>query len=123
MSARWFGRFAGAACVLVALACGGYDNTPTPPTSTAKLYDVFTIGDVFSPSFVTIAVGDTVRFNFAGGSDAMGHDVTFNATPASHPANIVVTKTGTVSRVFTNRGTFHYNCFVHPGMSGDVMVQ
>jgi plastocyanin len=117
-------RLVGAVGLVLLAACGGgYDNSPTPPTSTNKLYDVFTIGDTFSPSFVTIAVNDTVRFNFAGGSDAMGHDVTFNATPANHPANVNVTKTGTVSRVFTAKGTFHYNCFVHPGMSGDVVVQ
>ncbi len=85
------------------------------------MYDVYTVGDTFSPSFLAVAAGDTVRFNFTGGSDGMGHDVTFNAVGA--PPNINVQKTGTASRVFTVRGTFRYNCFVHPGMSGEVMVQ
>jgi plastocyanin len=52
----------------------------------------------------------------------MGHDVAFKATPGA-PANINVTKTGTASRVFTARGNFHYDCFVHPGMQGDIIVQ
>ena len=109
-----------AACLCAVVGCGS-DSTSTPPAS-AKTYDVFTIGDTFSPSFLTITAGDTVRFNFAAGSDGMGHDVTFNNT-TGHPANINVTKSGTVSRVFTTRGSFHYNCFVHPGMAGDVVVQ
>jgi plastocyanin len=114
-------RLALAACLcLAAAACGGGDTDPVPANN--KLYDVFTIGDAFSPSTLAIAVGDTVRFNFSGGSDGMGHDVTFRATPGA-PANINVTKTGTASRVFANRGTFHYDCFVHPGMQGDIIVQ
>jgi plastocyanin len=109
------------ACLCLVVACGGGGDTePVPATN--KLYDVFTVGDAFSPSFLTIAAGDTVRFNFTGGSDGMGHDVTFNAV-AGAPANVNVQKSGTASRVFRTRGNFHYNCFVHPGMSGDVTVQ
>ena len=39
------------------------------------------------------------------------------------PVTIKVTLSGVIPRVFPTRGTFHYNCFVHPGMSGDVIVQ
>ena len=109
-----------AACLCLAAACGGGDTGPQP--STNKVYDVFTVGDAFSPPSLTIAAGDTVRFNFAGGSDGMGHDVTFKATPGA-PANINVQKSGTASRVFTTRGSFHYDCFVHPGMQGEIVVQ
>jgi plastocyanin len=108
-----------AALLSFAAGCGG-DTSPLPTSS--KLYDVYTIGDAFSPSFLTIAAGDTVRFNFAGGSDGMGHDVSFNAAPGA-PPNINVQKTGTASRVFTTRGSFKYDCFVHPGMKGEVLVQ
>jgi plastocyanin len=113
-------RLALAACLCLAAACGGGDTEPQPTTN--QLYDVFTVGDAFSPSSLMIAVGDTVRFNFTAGSDAMGHDVTFRATPGA-PANINVQKSGTASRVFRTRGSFHYDCFVHPGMQGDVIVQ
>ena len=108
------------AFLCVALGCGS-DSGPSSPT--AKTYDVYTVGNTFSPSFLSIAVGDTVRFNFTPGADNMGHDVTFDATPAGHPASIPVQKTGTTPRAFNTRGSFHYNCFVHPGMQGDVVVQ
>ena len=36
---------------------------------------------------------------------------------------VKVTLNGIFTRVFTTRGTFHYNCFVHPGMNGDIVVQ
>jgi plastocyanin len=83
---------------------------------------VFTVGDAFSPTFLQVAAGDTVRWTFSGGSDGMGHNVRF-ATTAGHPADISIFKTGTQSRVFTTRGVFHYDCDVHPGMFGEVTVQ
>jgi plastocyanin len=115
------------ASVGLAAACGGSDSSPTPPVTppaaTNKAVDVFTVGTSFSPNFVQITAGDTVRFNFAPTSLGEGHDVTFDAK-AGAPANIPVTKLRiVVAKVFTTRGTFHYNCFVHPGMSGDVVVQ
>jgi plastocyanin len=108
--------------LVFAVACGGSDNSPTPPTSTNKSFDVFALSNAFSPSLLQIAPGDTVRFNIVPASNGEGHDVTFDAKPGA-PANIKVTLNGILPRVFTTRGTFHYNCFVHPGMSGDVQVQ
>lgn len=112
------------AAALAAAACGGSDGstTPVPLPTTNKTVDVFTLSSAFSPTSVSLNVGDTVRFNIVVASNGEGHDVTFDAKTGA-PANIPVTKTGTISRVFTTRGTFHYNCFVHPGMSGDVVVQ
>ena len=111
--------------LLVAAACGGSDatTTTTPPVSPNKTFDIFTIGDTFSPSFQTIAVGDTVRWNFAGGSDAMGHNVRFSPVVAGGPADVNVFKTGTASRVFKSKGDFRYVCDVHPGMIGEIVVQ
>jgi plastocyanin len=114
------------ASVVLAAACGGSDGSPTPPATppaaTNKAVDVFTLSTSFSPNFVQIVVGDTVRYNIVPSSNGEGHDVTFDAK-AGAPANIKVTLREVVSRVFSTRGTFHYNCFVHPGMSGDVVVQ
>lgn len=108
-------------CLLFAVACGS-DSTPTPPVSHNKTVDVFTLSTVFSPNFSQIARGDTVRFTIVPSSNGEGHDVTFKAASGA-PASIPVTKNGVFTRVFTTVGTFHYDCFVHPGMSGDVIVQ
>ncbi|HTE47914.1 MAG TPA: plastocyanin/azurin family copper-binding protein [Gemmatimonadaceae bacterium] len=90
---------------------------------TNKTVDVFTLSTAFSPNSIQIARGDTVRFNIVPSSNGEGHDVTFKTAPAGAPANIPVTLNGVLTRVFKTSGTFHYDCFVHPGMSGDVVVQ
>jgi len=109
------------AALVLAAACGS-DSGSTTPTAHNKSVDVFALPSAFSPSFVQIAQGDTIRFNIAPAQNGEGHDVTFDATPGA-PANIKVTLNGVIPRVFSAKGTFHYNCFVHPGMSGDVVVQ
>lgn len=111
------------AAIFVSACGGGKDSTTTPPSSNNKTIDVFTIGDVFSPTFTTIGVGDTVRWNFAGGSDGQGHNVRFTPRTNSSPADINVLKTGTATRVFTAAGTFSYVCDVHPGMNAQIVVQ
>ena len=107
--------------LLYAAACGS-DSSTNPPAGSNKTVDVYTLNTAFSPNVVQISPGDTVRFNIATASNGEGHDVTFDSKPGA-PANINVTLIGIISRVFNTRGTFHYNCFVHPGMSGDVQVQ
>lgn len=107
--------------LLFAVACGS-DSTPTPPASHNVTWDVFALSTVFSPNFSQIARGDTIRFTIVPSSNGEGHDVTFKAT-AGVPANINVTLNGVFTRVFSTAGTFHYDCRVHPGMSGDVVVQ
>jgi plastocyanin len=109
------------ASLSLAAACGGSDS-PTQPATSNKSYDVYALSNAFSPNTLQIAPGDTVRFNIVPASNGEGHDVTFDAK-AGVPANIKVTLTGVFARVFSTRGSFHYNCFVHPGMSGDVVVQ
>jgi plastocyanin len=110
-----------AVALAVAAACG--DSGPTVSTpSTNKTVDIFTIGDIFSPTFATLVVGDTARWNFSGGSDGLGHNVRFNPRIAGAPADINVFKTGTATRVFTTKGTFKYDCDVHPGMQAEISV-
>ena len=110
------------AAALTVAACGGSDKGLVQPAPTNKSVDVFTLNTAFSPTTVQLNLGDTVRYNIVKASNGEGHDVTFDAK-AGAPANIPVTLNATISRVFNTRGTFHYNCFVHPGMSGDVVVQ
>jgi plastocyanin len=106
--------------LLTAACSGGEKAAPTSPGTTtgATTVDVFTPGLVFSPSFLTIGVGSTVRFNITG----VAHDVTFQAVTGA-PASIPVTENQVVSRTFNTKGTFPYDCRTHPGMSGTVTVQ
>src|SRR4051812_19968978 len=105
-----------AAAVIVA-ACG---DSSTEPKVTLE---IITSGDIFSPTFATLKAGEAARFTFAGGSDGQGHNVRFNPRIAGAPDDINVTKTGSVIRVFTTKGTFKYDCDVHPGMKAEVSVE
>lgn len=105
--------------LLFAAACG---SDSTPPSSHNQTWEVVTLSTAFSPNINNIARGDTIRFVIVPSSNGEGHDVTFKATPGA-PPSILATKNGIFTRVFTTGGTFHYDCFVHPGMSGDVVVQ
>jgi plastocyanin len=102
------------------VGCGGSDATSNPTNTGPTPVDVFTPGNIFSPFSATIAVGGTVNFNISGSPD--GHDVTFQAVPGA-PASILKTISATVSRTFNTRGTFPYDCKIHPGMSGQIVVQ
>jgi plastocyanin len=115
-------RVAAVGLVLAAstVACS---TSPDSKTSTNQTVDIFTVGDAFSPVFATVSAGDTVRWNFTGGSDGQGHNVRFTAAGNGAPADINVLKTGTATRIFPTRGTFNYVCDVHPGMNGSVTVQ
>lgn len=99
----------------LAAACGSdLPVTPGGPTPA----DVFTPGNVFSPFSTVVAVGGTVRFNISGDQ----HNVIFSRV-AGAPPDVNVVRNVVVSRTFTTRGTFTYDCTVHPGMSGQVVVQ
>jgi plastocyanin len=103
---------------LAALGCGGSGGTDpgtTPPPGSAP--EVFTPGSVFSPFSLSVAVGDSVRFNISA-----SHNVIFRSV-AGAPANINVVTDAVVVRRFTARGTFPYDCTVHPGMSGEIVVK
>ena len=119
---RVVGRVAAAGLIFVAttVACS---TSPDSKPSTNQTVDVFTVGDAFSPVFATVNAGDTVRWNYTGGSDGQGHNVRFTPAGNGAPTDINVLKTGTATRVFPTRGTFNYVCDVHPGMNGSVTVQ
>jgi len=107
---------------LVALAavaaCGGSDATaPAPNPGGTTTAVVSTPGNTFSPPFLNIAVGSSVRFEIRGNP----HNVIFSTAGA--PANINVVSNADVTRTFGTRGTFPYDCTVHPGMSGEIVVQ
>ena len=71
----------------------------------------------FTPPSVDIASGGTVTWTFG----ALTHNVTFGAQ-AGAPQNIATSVNTDVPRTFGTAGTFGYNCTIHPGMSGTVIV-
>lgn len=109
------------AVALAVVACGGGGDASDPGTAPppAGPVDVFTPGNVFSPFSATIPVGGTVRFNISGAA----HNVKFDRTTAGAPADVPVVNDVVVARTFGTKGTFPYDCTVHPGMSGQVVVR
>lgn len=71
----------------------------------------------FTPPSVDISSGGVVTWTFG----ALTHNVTFVAQ-AGAPPNIATTVNDTEQRTFGTAGTFGYNCTIHPGMSGTVVV-
>jgi plastocyanin len=106
-------------------ACGGdsgygygsgpVDMTPVPPGTVRATPSI-----QFTPGQITVAAGGTVTFDFG----AVAHTVFFDNAPAGAPANISgATANKTVVLTFPTKGTYVYNCHIHPGMSGTVIVQ
>ena len=83
---------------------------------------VNTVGMSFSPSSLTIDIGDTVTWHNTGGS----HNI--NATQSTFPNNPegfgnTVGIAWTFQWIFTIAGTYDYQCDPHaPGMSGVIIV-
>jgi plastocyanin len=71
----------------------------------------------FQPGTVEIAIGGTVTWTF----QALAHNVTFAATTGA-PSNIGNNSNTQVSRTFNTLGTFVYDCTLHGGMTGRVIV-
>lgn len=119
-------RKCAAVAVLALLsACGGGDgsptapdnNTPGTPSPPAANEVIANTSNVFSPSTLTVSRGTTVTFTF----QATQHNVNF-ASVAGAPANIPNTANSGVQRLFATVGTFGYDCTLHAGMSGTVIV-
>jgi plastocyanin len=72
----------------------------------------------FSPVQSDIALGGTIQFVFP----STAHNVIFNpanGVPADIPGEV---SNQTVPRTFGVRGSFVYNCTIHPGMTGTIVV-
>lgn len=75
-------------------------------------------GNSFIPFQVTINVGQRVFFEFP----QEPHNVIF-VPMTGVPADIQETRNVTVGRQFNRAGQFPYDCTLHPGMSGLVVVE
>ena len=97
-------------------ACG--DDEPEDITGENDDAVVSMPGFSFVPFTTEIERGETVTFDFP----AEPHNVIFqNRTGA--PQDIQATTNRSVSRRFDVAGDFPYDCTLHPGMSGQVVVR
>lgn len=123
--------YAAVAALALFAACGGGgggDGSPTapgnnppgaPPAPVTPVANeiIATTANTFNPSTLTVNKGTTVTFTF----QATTHNVNFAAV-AGAPAGISATANAGVQRLFATAGTFGYDCSLHPGMTGTVIV-
>jgi plastocyanin len=100
--------------IAVLAACGKDGSGPVTPVPATVSMPGFS----FTPFTTTINVGGTVTFEFP----AEPHNVIFVKVTGA-PADIQETTNRSVSRTFPVAGSFSYDCMLHPGMSGVVVVR
>jgi plastocyanin len=87
---------------------------PPPPTATVNATPSIT----FDPQTTTVAVGGTVTFSFG----SVAHNVFF-ASQTGAPSDIGTAMNASVGRTFPTAGTYGYDCHIHPGMHGTIVVR
>jgi plastocyanin len=115
---------AGNSSIRASLTSGGTTHSATTNASVTALLTTANVtasgaGTSFSPASVKIATNGTVMWQFPGPN---GHNVTFQNPPAP-VQNIDTRSTGSEGRTFATAGRYQYECTVHPGMSGEVIVR
>jgi plastocyanin len=102
---------------------GGYGGTNPMPTSGPVVTSATvaaTPAIQFTPATVNLAVGGTVEFDFG----TVAHNVYFDNDPSGAPENITTPSFNTrVVTTFPAKGRYVYNCHIHPGMTGVIVVQ
>jgi plastocyanin len=125
---------AAVAVVLVAAGCGGGSSSSSSSTSTpapASTSGGGTSGPVtkvsmhniqFNPKSVTVQKGATVEWV---NDDSVNHDVTKDTGPGPQFSSGSGNLTGgdTYKVTFNTPGTIKYECTVHPGMTGTIVVK
>ena len=126
---------------LILAACGGSSSTTGAATSTATTAAATattasaspTVGGTqasvrmtgsigsfgFSPASITIKVGTAVVWTNSTGAP---HTSSSDAGSAVTWDSGLINPGGTFSFTFTQVGTFHYHCNVHPYMHGTIVV-
>src|SRR5215212_9185543 len=110
-----------ATTTLAALAaCGSGDSVtgPVDQTPVAAATVQATPAITFTPNRVNLTVGGTVTFAFG----TLEHNVFFDNAPAGAPTNITAPSANkSTTLTFATKGTYVYNCHLHPGMTGTVV--
>ncbi len=102
----------------------GTSGTPATDSGTAPAANtVMVTSNKFVPPALTIKVGETVTWNWAGGA----HSVTSGANCTSDNAyGVGVQTSGTFTHTYDKAGTFEYFCIPHCAssmMKGTITVQ
>lgn len=100
--------------------------TPTTPTPVAKTVVVKYTGSAFSPSSVTINVGDTVRFENTGQTAAVwpaANPHPLHTSVSGFDAKQPLDTGGHYSFTFTKAGTVGYHNHLNPVQTGTIIVK
>ena len=115
---------AGSSVVTVSLTRDGVTATATTTVAvTGALPATATVAagasdQTFTPPTLVVARNASVTYSFG----ALTHNVTFR-TATGAPTNVPNSSSTTVARVFPTAGDFTYDCTIHAGMTGMVMVR
>ena len=100
--------------VAVAVAVPVAGSAAAPAGKTVVLKNI-----AFHPKKVTVMKGATVTWSWQDG--ATPHNVT--ATGKTKFKSSPTKQSGKYSVKFAKAGTYHYECTIHPGMTGVVVVK
>ena len=92
--------------------------TVTAIANAPQSSDVSMLPQQFVPFQTVVKVGGSVRYFFT----SIDHNVIWNPRLAGSPTDILVTVNTNVSRTFPTMGVYKYECTVHPGMVGVIVV-
>jgi plastocyanin len=108
--------------ILVAAAgiiagCSKDDKSTNPNPPPQQGTSVSIQGFAFSPSALTVSVGDTVTWT---NLDATAHTSTSDTGLWNSG---LLAQNQSFQRIFATAGTFTYHCTPHPSMTGRIIVQ
>jgi plastocyanin len=118
------GISAGNSVITVSLTRDGVTATATTTVAvTGTLPATATVAagasdQTFTPPTLVVARNASVTYSFG----ALTHNVTYR-TATGAPTNVPNSASTTVARVFPTAGDFTYDCTIHAGMTGMVMVR
>ncbi|RXA21793.1 copper-binding protein [Methanosarcina sp. MSH10X1] len=85
------------------------------PLDEGEIVEVTIEDSAFNPQSVEISAGDTVRWTNRDSVDHSATGPTFNSG--------IIAPGQSFEFLFTDAGTYNYNCSIHPSMEGTVVVR